>query len=202
MLIDEARWIGRHLAERPPAEVYPLCNVGSSTADFRSREQPWIDEFVFGQAKGGGHSVIHVDQKNAEGVDLAGDLLDPAFRASLRELSPRTILCSNLLEHVTDRGPITEALTNMLVPGGRLIVTVPYHYPVHHDPIDTRFRPTVEQLAAEFPRLRLVTGEIVVDSTGWRYMRIRRSVPGIRHWGWLLIGRRYKVSCVILEATS
>lgn len=200
MLIAEARWIGSQLQAMGPENAYPLCNIGSSTEHFRSTEQPWIDKHVFAPAREGGHKVIHVDRKQEPGVDHVGDLLDPAFCESLRGLGPRTVLCSNLLEHVTDRGVVARALTSMLQPGGRLIVTVPYHYPIHHDPIDNGFRPTVDELAAEFGGMRVVGGEIVTCATGWHYMRIRKSLPSMKHWSWLLRGRHYKASCVVLEA--
>lgn len=202
MLIEEARWIGSQLQAMGADNAYPLCNIGSSTENFRTREQPWIDANVFAPARAGGHTVIHVDRKREPGVDRVGDLLDPAFCETLRGLGPRTILCSNLLEHVVDRPAVTRALTSMLQPGGRLIVTVPHQYPVHHDPIDNGFRPTVDELAAEFSDLRVVAGEIVTCATGWRYMRIRRSLPSMKHWSWLLRGRRYQASCVVLEAST
>lgn len=218
MLIEEARWIGRHV-DALPARGFPLVNVGSSTGAFRTRQQPWIDQHIFAPARDGGRAVIHVDLKQAEGVDHAGDLLDPAFRASLRELGARSVLCSNLLEHLADRRPVTEALTDLVPPGGYAIVTVPYRYPIHHDPIDTGFRPGVEELAAEFPALRLVAGEVITDVSYWRLVSrdartllgslARLIVPPIykprswllnaTRWAWMVRGRRFQTTCVVLE---
>jgi SAM-dependent methyltransferase len=58
------------------------------------------------------------------------------------------LLCSNLLEHLTDPGAFARACASLVKPGGRALVTVPYSYPYHADPIDTMFRPSPEQLVA------------------------------------------------------
>src|SRR5205085_4736707 len=53
--------------------------------------------------------------------------------------------------HVTDRQIVCAAIWSLLPPGGFLILTVPYRFPYHEDPIDTMFRPSVEELAQLFP---------------------------------------------------
>ena len=47
MLLDEARWIRHTLGSLEVGKLSPLLNVGSSTAEFRERVQPWIDEEIF-----------------------------------------------------------------------------------------------------------------------------------------------------------
>ena len=42
--------------------------------------------------------------------------------------------------------------------GEAMLVTVPKRYPYHPGPIDTLFRPRVDELASLFPRLSLVSG--------------------------------------------
>ena len=55
----------------------------------------------------------------------------------LRSLKGKTILCSNLLEHVPSPSRMAERITGLVPPGGVLLVTVPNSYPYHPDPIDT-----------------------------------------------------------------
>jgi SAM-dependent methyltransferase len=91
-----------------------------------------------------GCRVIHLDMKKADGVDVSGDLTDPAFVEKLASLRVRSVLCSNVLEHVTDPARLARRLEELLPAGGYLIVTVPHEFPYHADPIDTLFRPPLE----------------------------------------------------------
>src|SRR5688572_13141792 len=110
------------MAEVAAARLAPLVNVGSSTHHFVTRVQPWIDEHIFRPARGRGLRVINVDIKTAEGIDLAGDLTDPRFRARVHDTGARSLLCSNLLEHVPDPHAIARALLEILPSGGYLFV--------------------------------------------------------------------------------
>ncbi|OBQ33891.1 MAG: hypothetical protein AN485_17485, partial [Anabaena sp. MDT14b] len=44
---------------------------------------------------------------------------------------------------------------------GYIFVTVPYKYPYHRDPIDTMFRPDIQELSSLFPDFKIVNGEIL-----------------------------------------
>lgn len=162
---SEATWIAGQLAALPTASISPFLNIGSSTAEFRERKQPHIDREIFAPLRARGVEIIHADLKQAPGVDIAGDLADPAIQARLRELRPKVALSSNLLEHVHEPAQLARVMRSLVVPGGFVLVTVPRSYPFHADPIDTGFRPSPEELAALFPETRLVTGEVVADST-------------------------------------
>lgn len=151
MLVPEARWFAQQLRSIPDADLFPLLNLGSQTADFRAREQPWLDKLVFAPLTARGGKVVHTDLQAGDGVDLAGDLSDPAFLDQLRAMQFRTVICSNLLEHVVNRAEIAATAVQVVVPGGYLFVSVPYKFPYHPDPIDTLFRPTPDELAALFP---------------------------------------------------
>lgn len=77
MLFDEARWFGQRIAEMEPGDIFPMLNVGSSTEEFRTKKQPWIDQFIFKPIREKGYKVVHTDIKKDVGVDLVGDLTDP-----------------------------------------------------------------------------------------------------------------------------
>ena len=167
MNLRESLWIRERLARIPDADLFPVLDVGSSTLDYRTRVQPWIDENLFAPLRARGGKVIHADVKQAPGIDLVVDLLDPGDRARLRSLAPRAALVCNVLEHLPERGPLARAVVDLLPPGGHVVVTGPYRYPRHDDPVDTMFRPTPEEVAREFPGTRLLEGA-VIDSGNWR----------------------------------
>jgi 2-polyprenyl-3-methyl-5-hydroxy-6-metoxy-1,4-benzoquinol methylase len=77
----------------------------------------------------------------------------------------KSVFCSNLLEHVVERNAICRTLLSIIPSGGFLFISVPFSFPYHPDPIDTRFRPTVEELVALFPGTHLVHSAVVVGET-------------------------------------
>jgi hypothetical protein len=162
MLVAEARAIGELLARLPASEIDPCLNLGSSTADFRQRVQPHIDVEVFAPLRQRGITVLHADMKAADGVDLVGDIFDPAFKNRLRDLSPKLIICSNLLEHLTDPVGFAKSSADILPRNGWILVTVPHSFPYHDDPIDNGLRPTPGEIAALFPALDLAEEQVVI----------------------------------------
>ncbi len=166
----ESRWIGERLAEVPDASLFPLLDLGSSTAEFRTQVQPYIEERIFAPLRERGGRVWHVDAKEAPGVDLAGDLLDARFIARLRELRARSALVLSILQHVRDREALARAVLELVPAGGFIVVSGPRRFPRHHDPIDTLFRPSIEDVHALFPGTQLVAGTIL-DAGNWRQWR-------------------------------
>jgi len=165
MLIEEACWLNRQLSSLDENDIFPLCNIGSSTEHFRCVEQPYIDKYLFAEARTRKRKVIHVDMKAAPGVDLVGDLADDHFLERIAALRVQSVMCCNLLEHVTDRKLICDAILSLLRPGGYIIASVPYRFPYHPDPIDTMFRPNVSQLTKLFPRTSIHKASIVRASS-------------------------------------
>ena len=216
MLPEEARWLRRHLSTLSPNELYPMCNLGSSTEHYRQVEQPYIDRYLFAPARGSNLKVIHVDAKPAAGVDIVGDLTDRTFLTRLARLNVRSVMCCNLLEHVTDRIIISDAILSILKPGGYVIATVPYSFPYHEDPIDTMYRPTVEDVVALFAGTSVHKAAVVrasrfaheMNSNYRELCRIvaRTAAPFHRPAAWRANLERlgtiiagYKVTCVVLR---
>jgi len=174
MMIQEARWFAEQLATLEPQQVFPMCNVGSSTGAFRRVEQPWIDGLIFKPLAEAGRVVQHLDIKQAEGVDVVGDFEDTVFLQKLQAMKFRSVFCSNLLEHVEQREDICRTMLSIVPSGGWLFLSVPYQYPYHPDPVDTGFRPTTHELAALFPGTRLVQSAVVGGDT---LLQLRRRHP-------------------------
>lgn len=174
MLAAEAKWLGSAITSVPDTHLSPLLNVGSSTLDFRTRQQPYVDGDIFAPLRTRNAKVLHLDIKQQPGVDIVGDLTDPHFLTQLREMRPGSILVSNLFEHIPNRAQLAKIIADLVPSGGYVFASGPYAYPYHEDPVDYAFRPTVEEMAALFPGLELVRGEIIPCGP---FTRGGRSVP-------------------------
>lgn len=204
MFEEEAGWIERVLAGIQAAPGTCVLDIGSSTAHFRTVEQPFIETRIFAPLRARGAEIVHLDAKPADGVDVVCDLTDPGVDVA-GTLGRRfdVVLCCNLLEHVVDRETTVDRVAGLVAPGGTLIVTVPGRYRYHEDPIDTLFRPSPQELIA------LVTGRdggLAVRSADTvrirqrryykfdsRYLR-ERVIEGLF---WLLPKYNWRQTCVM-----
>tara|TARA_B110001452_G_scaffold265366_1_gene269879 strand:- start:1328 stop:2020 length:693 start_codon:yes stop_codon:yes gene_type:complete len=164
MLLEESKWIGKELfnVTNPKTKV---LNIGSSSLKTRTVSQPYMEKNIFLPLKRNKIKVIHTDIIDDEGVDISGDLTDKDFIKILKEEKYDVILCSNLLEHLEDKDPIVRAIQEILPNNGIAIITVPYNYPYHLDPIDTMFRPNIKELEKLFNGLYFLRGEIVTGKS-------------------------------------
>ena len=164
MLYEEAKWIGNKILQICN-EDSKVLNIGSSSLSLRTVVQPHIDNLIFKPLRENKIEVTHTDIKKEKGVDISGDLTDHSFIKKLKENKYDIVLCSNLLEHIEDRSIIINAIEEILDFNGAAIVTVPFNYPFHMDPIDTMYRPNVSQLTKDFKKLKLLKGEIIKGSS-------------------------------------
>jgi SAM-dependent methyltransferase len=155
--------------------VSPLLNVGSSTGEFRAVAKPHIQGGLFGPLADAGIEVFHSDLKHADGIDLAGDILDPAVRRDLKARRFKCLLCSNLLEHVRDPAAVAAACEEIVGPGGLILATAPSSFPYHADPIDTGLRPSPHALASLFGRSDQLAAEEVAGPTYAEDLKARGS---------------------------
>ncbi|MFL6733512.1 MAG: class I SAM-dependent methyltransferase [Sphingomicrobium sp.] len=164
-------------------------NIGSSTGVFRSVDQPHVGG-LFERLQKTGVRVVHCDLKEADGVDEVGDVLDPAFQDRMRAYDADVLLCSNLLEHLTDPKSFAAACGSMVRAGGHGLFTVPYSYPYHADPIDTMFRPTPDELVQLLPGWQIDRGQIIEAGRfrprPWQLVKHlgRVAMPFYRSHGW------------------
>jgi hypothetical protein len=152
MLQNEAAWLAR-IVHVLPSTGFPLLDLGSSTASYRTTEQKFISSEIFGPLLDAGHRVIHADLKAATGVDVVIDFTRAQDRRKLAETEEGIgcVLCANMLEHLTIAPEeAAQYLLDLCRPGQYLLVTVPKTFRYHPDPIDNRYRPSAEQLAALF----------------------------------------------------
>ena len=216
MRTQEAAWIGERL--RTLANLNVVLNLGSGTSHFRVVSKPYIDRDIFEPLAKRGARVVHADLKSGDGIDISGDLFEPAAQQRLRDVRADAILACNIMEHLPQalRGRFPAILDSLLAPGGVLVVTVPYSYPYHADPIDTLYRPSPKELAAAFSGYEVIEARVIEsESYGdeflaggpWRMARklVRLLVPyPPKRWlshahRMLWMFRRYKLSAVVLR---
>jgi len=102
------------------------------------------------------YSAVHIFRDVAE---FRQTDLNPAFGHEPLDITDIDIretydlvLCLNVLEHVFDTKTAVGNLHRALAPGGRLVVAVPFAFPLHDEPHDYyRFtRYALEKMLAEF----------------------------------------------------
>lgn len=208
MFPEEATWFCERILSIDSAQVSPMLNVGSSTIDFRSVVQPHIEKNLFSPILRNGIRVVHSDIKMGPGVDIVGDLNSKDFVSRLAHMGFKSVMCSNMLEHVREPNKIISNLLSIVPRGGYLFVSCPYSYPFHPDPIDTMLRPTPDELAEMFAGVDIVFSEIILsDRYAFGNLRprhalrevLRLMLPIYRPARWLWHFRRTKESCVVLK---
>lgn len=219
---EEAAWIGAILARLGPERVSPLLELGSSTLEFRTVEKPHIDALIHRPLRESGVRIVHADLKDGPGIDISGDIYDPAVREAVKAVGARSILCCNILEHLTDREAFLRTCDEVLTPGGVLVVTVPRSYPLHLDPIDTYYRPTPEGIIALLPDYTVIEARTIrsgshfsdlcdrggplreILATIWRSLTLRggldRTRARLHRLTWLF--RPYLISAVVLRKSE
>ena len=171
----EAEWLGAELAKIDADALSPVLEIGSSSLTFRTQIKPHIEHSVHAPLRARDVQIVTADLREDEGVEISGDVYDPATQAKLKAVGAKTLLMCNLFEHLSDPQSFADTCRQFVGPGGWIIVTVPQDYPYHLDPIDTFFRPSVADLHAMFPGTHLHVGHIITDNGYWSDLRKTRS---------------------------
>ena len=161
MLPKEAAVMGQWLAGTDLGPGSVCLNLGSSTRAFREEVQPFIHGEIVAPLEQRAVRVVHCDLKADEGVDEVGDILEPAVQAKLASYNADLLICSNMLEHLSDIRPFVDACASIVRPGGLCLITVPRSFPYHPDPLDTMYRPAPREIAALLPTWEVVDAEEV-----------------------------------------
>ena len=203
MFREESIWIKNALRKLKPINgQHDVANIGSSTAYFRKTIQPHIHTNIISTLESNGWNVMNVDMKKEDGVDVVADVTKPDFAEPLKDRFSITI-CTNLLEHVEDIKLVTNNLTAITRSGGYILITVPYKYKLHYDPIDNGFRPTPQQIIDLFKEV----AEYIVDSSiisigdikEYKIKQSRFPIWGYRERILFLFGKRHKVSGILFS---
>ena len=213
MHIEEALWINTVIKQNHKI-ITKVLNVGSSTDKFRKFLQPHIDKYIFRYFKEKKIEVSHLDYKKDNGVDIQCDILNLEEISKVSTQNFDTVICSNLLEHVEDIKLACENLTKILKLNGLMILTVPYVYPKHNDPIDNLFRPSPKDLSSYFTKFKKIDEKIIdikpIFFTNSKLniikFLIRLFLPFFNlkgyetnFWSIIWMFKKRKVTCVLLK---
>lgn len=219
MLPDEAALIGLWASQLQLGTGSVCLNMGSSTTTFRENTQPFINDKILEPIARTGCRIINCDVKADSGVDEVGDVLDPSFQKRLIRYTPDLIICSNLLEHLTDPVGFARACGEIAKPGGHCLFTVPRSFPFHPDPLDMMYRPSPADIATLLPDWQVIQTQELASCTYWEELKrdshpakalvrqvIRALMPFYRPRSWLpaahkllWLNRPYRVSMVMLR---
>lgn len=203
MFREESLWIKNAIQKLKPVNGNDeVANIGSSTDHFRRVIQPHIHANIIGTLLSSGWKVFNVDMKKEPGVDLVADVTKENFAEPFKERFSLTI-CTNLLEHVEDIRLVTKNLVAITKSGGHLLITVPYKYKLHYDPIDNGFRPTPQEIVDLFKEVAeyIVDSKIIAISDKDQYRVKKSRFPG---WGYrerlaYYFGKRHKTSGILFS---
>jgi len=129
------------------------------TLDLGCSNSPYIDLFP---------NRVGFDIKKGKGVDMIGDAHSLPFENEKFEV----ILCTELLEHLYNPFKAIEEMHRVLKPGGKLILTTRFIFPIHDGPGDF-FRFTIYGLKKMF-------------ENGWRIKEIEEEVESVKIFAVLL----------------
>ena len=88
---------------------------------------------------------------------------------------------------------------------GTSLISVPYRYRIHHDPIDNGFRPTPGEILAFFPSAQITcVAKAIISITDPFYYGIKIWFPlwGYRERITFFLGKRHKVSGVLFRVKN
>ncbi len=202
MFAEESVWIRGVYDKLDPNRIKKVGNLGSSSLEFRTRIQPHIHTNIIKPLQDKGIDAINIDLKKESGVDVIGDITTPEFGTDFQNQFD-LILCTNLLEHVMDINLVINNLVQATRNNGYILLTVPYKYKLHLDPIDNGFRPTPNQIADLFvgTDYRIVNSQIISINNNKEYKIKKSKLPlwGYRERVLYYLGKRYKVSGILLQ---
>jgi SAM-dependent methyltransferase len=205
MFAEESLWISTVYDKLDADKVRTAGNIGSSSLDFRINVQPHIHKHVIKPLMDKGVRVVNIDLKKETGVDIVADITKPSFGREF-ESQFDLLLCTNLLEHVTDVKLVVKNLVDAITNRGYILITVPYKYKLHFDPIDNGFRPKPSEIAHLFVGVSnsIIDSAIISINDSREYKKRRSKFPvwGYREKLAYLFGKRYKVSGILLQISK
>ena len=140
-----------------------VINLGSGNVEQLKKTKPWVSKYVFDTFKRQKAKILHVDAEDFPGVDIVQDLSQPNALSFCDKLKgSKLFLLANVLEHIPKKAhaEFLKKIYSKMKSKDGLIITVPYDYPYHADPIDTIYRPSSRDLQKLMP-LTWLEGEIV-----------------------------------------
>jgi hypothetical protein len=187
--VETAAWTRAVLAEMDLPVGSRALDIGSSTLHFRTVEQPHIEEQVLAPLRARGVRIVHLDAKQAPGVDVVYDLDEADGTLADRLGEHALVLLTGILQHLREPARVADLVTRMVAPGGYLVVHHPQSARRSYDPVDHGVRLTPDRLARFFERRGLervrVESVRIDDPRYYRGLISRPSWLPVRGRVWL-----------------
>jgi SAM-dependent methyltransferase len=139
-----------------------LVDIGCGSKPWKALFAPYVDEH------------IGVDRVESGRKPDAVDVVATAYDVPLPDGYADTILFSSVIEHLEDPHRGMQTCSRLLAPGGYLIMTAPFFWPIHEAPYDFyRFSPYALRELVNDVELELV--ELVPLSGAWTTFALELS---------------------------
>jgi len=122
-------FITKHIHSFIEYHLKNFLHARCSVIDIGCGEQPWRKLIESHDSCYIGTDIV----QNAQGnVDIVSDITQIPVAANKFDI----VLCSEVLEHVADTADAVMELARITKPGGHIILTTPFCYPLHEEPFD------------------------------------------------------------------
>ena len=215
MLINEAKWISDIILSLPLTKGNIFLNFGSQSLKYNNENRHLMELVINPLLKK--CDLRNLDIQNGPGIDYSGDLYNDSFFNQLKLIQFDGVLLCNVLEHVTNIKELARRVGELIKPGGFLIFSGPYKYPLHYYPIDNGFRPEIDEVVSLFDGYQKVQGDIITDFSYSYYMlssfkqfvfmllRVVTTFYKYKKWGSVVLpkflwwNREFKITCILMK---
>ena len=147
----EAKELTKLIFSKMKSKLGRTLNLGSTTTDLRQKSIIKFQECLIDNS----NTLCNVDIKNGPGVHLVANIMDEEGFKCIEKFSPTTVIATNILEHVLDPKQFIKRILE-IKNLKYILITVPYNYPFHPDPIDNGFRPSPKELLKIVPNYKKI----------------------------------------------
>lgn len=178
----------KHLNKFLTSAITEFVNFDFKVCDVGCGEQPLRRKV---EIRGANYLGVDVTQNSKNSVNSLVSIINLPFCQDSFDV----VFCTEVLEHVSKVDQAINELSRIVKPGGIIILTIPFIYPLHEEPWDFyRLTPHQLKLLAEEAKLQLLRlqtsgNEIEVIATTWSNMWDRADLKfGIfqRMWNRLM----------------
>jgi len=143
-------FVVKHLAEFLDHKINEYIIEGNLVADIGCGEQPWRSQI---EKLGGIYLGIDITQDSQNSIDIIANINQLPLTNKLVD----NILCTEVLEHVSNADSAFSEFSRILKPGGHIILTLPFAYPLHEEPYDFwRYTPHQVRICASINNLAVI----------------------------------------------